>query len=224
MENANDADDAPEPVEYALWGTSAANPESDEEDPCGVDELVHCGFNDDGFSSMPASAFADMTVDDDDFGEFNAATDEDATPWAPFGVEPAKAPLEAAEISLIKSTMASLDITPPPWVRKMQHVERIKQMIAAGATDCSADGGAASSQLNAQWAAHVQQASGPGGALISQEAMINASPLLAMPAASGSISGVSAPRRVSAKQLAAERRALREKAKSERAMTADSKE
>ena len=128
-------------------------------------------------------------------------------------------------VDLIKSTMASLQIKPPPWVRKMQQVQRIQQLMAHGApATSSGDGGEgeASSGLSAQWAAHVQHSAGPGGLLLTPDAVANASPLLAMPAAStsaaaSSLSGVSgAPKRVSAKQLAAERRALRAQAKAER--------
>jgi hypothetical protein len=226
MDAGADADAEPLPDDdecpYALWGTTAAllsDEGEDDDDPRGVDELDvverrSAGFEEDGFASWPEASFAaapatpDAADEVDDFGDFHAAL-----PAAEDDERPVQPRLGEEEVALIKSTMASLTITPPPWVRKMQHVNRIQQVLGQGGAASASDtpdegvGGA----LASQWATHVQQCAGPGGTLLDSATVAKASPLLAMPTTVGAtnLSGVAAPKRVSARQLAAERRALR---------------
>ena len=98
---------------------------------------------------------------------------------------------------------------------------------AGAASALSADGGLPSrrsaSAMDAQWAAEVHLRAPDTGGLLSSAALLAASPLAASALPTGalpsqaqphglahSLSGVQAPKRVSAKQLAAERRRLRE--------------
>ena len=61
---------------------------------------------------------------------------------------------------------------------------------------------------------HTLAAAMPGGHLLSPATIAGSSPFLAPPAAPpSSITGVAVPRRVTAKQLAAERRRLKEEKK-----------
>ena len=225
----DDDEEPPEPEpEYALWGTSLAHLSDEEddayEDPRGVDELQTPTF------SIPAETWTtsetwaqtpalseEPSEEASDFGDFQVASAEGE--WVTFADDPASrhAALDDESVALIKATMGALHIAPPPWVRKMQHVQRIQQQLGSSAAASTGDGDAEVGALDSQWAAHVQQRTGPGGVFLSDAAVAQASPMLAMPAAAG-LSGVSAPKRVTAKQLAAERRALRAaKAKAEAA-------
>ena len=200
-------------VPYALMGMVAAQL-SDEDSPSDVEaDLEHpviaMGFEDNSFSSLPAQAFGasssalPSSSGASDFGDFQAG---DSGWVAEFEEEaPRMPPLEEEEVTLIKNTMAELNIKPPAWVQKMQQVQRIQAALGQGTNEDA---------LNEQWRLEVQRTAGPS--ILSDTTVLQASPLLAMPAAAGGISGISGPKRVTAKQLAAERRALRAKAKADR--------
>lgn len=201
-------------VPYALMGMASAQL-SDEDSPSDVEAdferpVIAMGFEDNSFASLPAHAFAAYSSSAvpsssgaSEFGDFQAA---DSGWVADFEEEaPRMPPLEEEEVTLIKNTMASLNIRPPAWVQKMQQVQRIQAALGQEADQ---------EMLNEQWRLQVQQTAGPSA--LSDAAVLQASPLLAMPAASSSITGIAGPKRVTAKQLAAERRALRAKAKADR--------
>ncbi|KAL1526751.1 hypothetical protein AB1Y20_015447 [Prymnesium parvum] len=139
-------------------------------------------------------------------------------------------PLPQEHVELIKATMATLQIAPPPWVRKMQQLQRIQlmqqqmqQLTAQEGQPAGPlvlpDGARASSLAVAEqaWAQHLQQRT-PGGHLLSQETIADASPLaLPLDATTGALStpvglasGMPGMRRkITSKQLAAERRKAR---------------
>jgi len=137
-------------------------------------------------------------------GAFDGGFDDDPWPegideqppggeaeWvADFGLDDAQ--LAPEEVATIKETMAALDIIPPPWVRKMQHAQRVQQMIGAG-----------------QGVAPPQQICAPGGQLLPSHILADAAPRPGLPAGLGELAGLgigSKPKRVSSRQLAAERR------------------
>ena len=146
-------------------------------------------------------------------------------------------PLPEEQVELIKQAMAALDIAPPPWVRRMQQLQKVQQMQAAlqqtmpAEAAADGDGGvpaaaaaAAAPQFRPDeaWVQQMQQHAGvmPGARLLSTATIAAASPFA--PADGGvpgsgaptSLSGVPVgPKRVSAKQLAAERRKEREERK-----------
>lgn len=88
-----------------------------------------------------------------------------------------RSPLSEEHVDLIKATMATIQITPPPWVRKMQQLQRIQQMqMQMQEATCTEgapkgplvlpDGAKAVSLAVAEeaWANHLQQRM-PGGDL-----------------------------------------------------------
>ncbi|EOD34877.1 hypothetical protein EMIHUDRAFT_441142 [Emiliania huxleyi CCMP1516] len=52
-----------------------------------------------------------------------------------FGAAPSPR-LAASDVELIKSAMAALDIQPPPWIRKMQHLQAVQRAQTAVAAAC----------------------------------------------------------------------------------------
>jgi len=116
-------------------------------------------------------------------------------------------PLGQEAVDLIKRTMAEVQITPPPWVRRAHQLQRVQQLQAqvqraAGGAPPEAE--AAPAQR--QWGEQAQHLA----SMLPAGAMAAALPLAPpMPAAPSSISGVCVTRRVTAKQLAAERREWR---------------
>lgn len=137
-------------------------------------------------------------------------------------------PLPEEQVELIKQTMAALDIAPPPWVRRMQQLQKVQQMQAAlqqALPAAAADGdvpAAPQFRPDEAWVQQMQQHAGamPGARLLSAATIAAASPFSPAeggPGAGGaptSLSGVPVgPKRVSAKQLAAERRKEREERK-----------
>ena len=113
-------------------------------------------------------------------------------------------PLGQEAVDLIKAAMAEVQITPPPWVRRMQQLQKVQQMQAqmqqaAGGAPLEAE----AHPSQEQWPQQVQHlASMVDGGL----------PSMAPPPAANtpsSISGVCVTRRVTAKQLAVERREWR---------------
>lgn len=116
-------------------------------------------------------------------------------------------PLGQEAVDLIKRAMAEVQITPPPWVRRMQQLQKVQQLQAqvqqaAGGAPLEAE--AAPAQR--QWGEQVQHLASMVPAAAIAAALPPAPP---MPAAPSSISGVCVTRRVTAKQLAVERRAWR---------------
>ena len=219
----DDAEPEPEP-QYTLWGMSeSVGPDDEEEDP---ETVITSGFdNDDNFASQTAEIVADDT-DFGDFASFESASTDNFESFTASFPEPPPQPqqLNDDEVALIKNTMAGLHIAPPPWVRKMQQVSAIRQALAGSSQAPVADAAGSSAALDSQWAALAAQRSGPGGHLLTEATLTQASPLAAAGGAPtiggmpGSLSGIAAaPKRVTAKQLAAERRALKaEKAKQEK--------
>ena len=211
---AENEEEEPEPdVPYALMGMAAAALSNDEDSPSDVEAdferpVVTLGFDDNSFATLPAHAFEASLPSSSGASEFGDFQDGESTcAWAAdFEEEPPRLPpLEEEEVTLIKETMKSLNIRPPAWVQRMQQVQRIQAALGKDADQAS---------LNEAWRLQVQQTAGPG--VLPEATVLQASPLLAMPAAASSIGGVAGPKRVTAKQLAAERRALRAKVKAER--------
>jgi len=105
-------------------------------------------------------------------------------------------PLPDEHVQMIKSTMATLDIAPPEWVRKMQTMQRIQQMqqqmqqmqaddAAKPSGPLALPGGAQAASLavaEQAWAQQLQQRT-PGGHLLSAATIADASPLAAPPSA-----------------------------------------
>ena len=116
-------------------------------------------------------------------------------------------PLGQEAVDLIKRAMAEVQITPPPWVRRMQQLQKVQQMQAqmqqaAGGPPLEVEAPPAQEE----WPQQVQHLA----AMVPGAAMTAALPLLPPVAnAPSSISGVCVTRRVTAKQLAVERREWR---------------
>ena len=157
-------------------------------------------FDDDGFADLPAEAFVSAPP----------ATAGENSDWANFDdvpVPPAATALSQDQVLLIKNTMAAVDITPPPWVRKMQQVQAIQMHLeqqqqhqvpseASGSDPPTA--ASLSGALTAEWAHQLHsrlQAPG-GGHRLPAATLVGSSPLLATPtsgAASVSSLPVAAP-------------------------------
>ena len=89
------------------------------------------GFDEDGWATA-------STDDLGNFGSWNSAQPAGASGFAEFAefpplesTEPSAEPLRRTaalsteEVAMIKSAMGALQITPPPWVRQMQHVQQV---------------------------------------------------------------------------------------------------
>ena len=94
----SDSDDEVQDTGATAEGDDAALP------PPGTAEWVTGSFDEDDFSSLPPEAFVGVT-----------------TSWVANFQEPPSPPaaLSTEEVDLIRETMASIDIRPPPWVVKM---------------------------------------------------------------------------------------------------------
>ena len=140
-----------------------------------------------------------------------------------------------------KETMAAVEITPPPWVRKMQQVQAIRMHLsqqqppeapppAANNDESEATAAASSSSaaaapiMAAEWAHHLQARLPTGGHGLPAATLVDSSPLMAPPASasttplglSGSLAAMglgARKKRVTGKQLVAENRRLREEAR-----------
>ena len=186
---------------------------------------IEGGFGDDGFGSATA----------DDMGSFTSAADtlnEDSSFFADFGSfqscappvpePPAPAPaMAASDVDVIKATMAALKIAPPPWVVKMQHIQRIRAMqeqLALSAAAAGADGTAAPPaaaaaamlpNMEMQWEAEIRLRAPDAAHLLSGGAIAGAVPTFGGPDASPF--GLPQPKKkVTGKQVVAERRKQRE--------------
>ena len=216
-------EDAEQPADYQLW---------DETKLVLTDESDDDGSADGGDAPSSWVRFEQSaSVIADDSEGWSPGTFDPEWPDAGSaegdGFEEFASAMPAAQVKLIKETMASIHITPPPWVRKMQQVQKIQQALGGVHGERQAQQQAQQQQqqaqqpadlLAAQWAAQVQERT-PCSHLLDGDTVAQASPLTMAPVAMPS--GMVAPRRVSAKALAAERRALREKAKAERAAAAE---
>ena len=167
------------------------------------------GFDNDGFTDLPPDAFSSTT-----------STNFPETPAPRAAIS--GGPLSPDDVAIIRDTMAALDIRPPPWVQKMQQMQRIQLALqAAGPSAVPEDAAVAAAnadpaRMQEQWAAAARVAAGPGSHLLPASTLASASPLL--PASGGANAGgvpmvpglAPARKRVTGKQLAAERRRLRE--------------
>jgi hypothetical protein len=258
----SDSDAAAEPEEEevqtgageAAVPTSEASSASLPSEACGGWRQGTFDFDDtDDFSSLPPEAFigaeyatagagadSGAGADAGSFADFAANFAEPpggefAAPAQAASQASAAEPLSAEEVSLIRETMASLEITPPPWVRKMIMMQRINATLAASTSDGgsgSETGGESGSSApmlptaggmipDGLWEQQMAQRM-PTGVRLPSGTLAGSSPLDAPLPMSAGLSGVLAPprRRVSARQLAAERRRLREEEKKRRAAAA----
>ncbi len=185
---------APPPTDTAAPVVGAAA----EEEPAAAQDVVASSeepgdFDDSAWVSAAAAASSGVPAADgavggeDDWADFE---------WAARGGGPLDAPAESEplaqeDVALIKEAMSTLEIAPPPWVRKMQHMQRIGEM----------------QQAQKQGAEQPEQRGAPPSQLV-PGIVASLVPTASVPT---SISGVVAPRKkVTSKQLAAERRRARE--------------
>ena len=119
------------------------------------------------------------------------------------------------EVAIIKGTMASLDIAPPPWVRKMQHMQQIQRMQQQLQQPTQADDDVQTAQQQQLWSQQVHQRT-PGSHFLPTDVVKDSTPL--PPPSSHGMPGVAGfaglgitpgPKRVSSRHLAAERRKAR---------------
>mmetsp|Transcript_37475 Transcript_37475/g.121875 ORF Transcript_37475/g.121875 Transcript_37475/m.121875 type:complete len:245 (-) Transcript_37475:232-966(-) len=144
-----------------------------------------------------------------------------------FGAAPSPR-LAASDVELIKSAMAALDIQPPPWIRKMQHLQAVQRAQTAVAAACGEEAPpetplGAASEVHFAHRAHELLPH----ANLSRGTLAAASPFAAASAAAGSsaaecaglaasgpaanLAGLPARRKkVTGRELAAERRRERE--------------
>lgn len=219
---------------YRPLGERDVGVDDDDDDAIGDEEVAaptDCGFGSDGFADDGFACASPDTISGfvDAVAAADAAEPAFFADFSDFQSAPAPPPpvpvLTSTEVDVIKATMATLDIAPPPWVRKMQQVQRIRAMQAqaeasAAGSEVSSGGGpsavAGAAPMAHQWAAEVQLrasswAPEAASLLSSGSSLAGAVPTAAGPA--GTLSGVLAPKKVTGKQLAAERRLLREQAK-----------
>ena len=173
-------------------------------------------FDDAGWSAAVESLAtdgSDASAADASAGQAAAAAAAAAAATTSQGVTKDTPPLGAEEVDLIKRTMAEVQITPPPWVRRMQQLQQVQQMQmqmqqqmqhTAGGPPLEAGAPPPQGGMQGELPPQVQQLASlvPGGQLLPPTAN-----------APSSILGVYVARRVTAKQLAAERRELREQRK-----------
>ena len=244
-EDLDDCDDEPPCPDYEDWATGAeqpaiqSSPGRDAPNMSTIGDIaeqdgwtqgtLHVGFDDDGWSTAPAHSFLE-----DDWAQFEqTGTGDFEIAPTPIDAGPA---LTADQVNLIKTTMAEVHITPPPWVRKIQQVTRIRTMQEQQAAVGVLPPPVTQQDLatpEQYWSDQVLRRAPTALQILSGDTIANASPsmlptaLPAMPLASAagvvmSTSGVFAPKRVSARQLAAERRKAREDRKrAERAAAAE---
>eukprot|EP00967_Tisochrysis_lutea_P074375 scaffold99899_cov27-Tisochrysis_lutea.AAC.1 len=134
-----------------------------------------------------------VDVESAHFADFTAAFGESANPL-PLS-EPAaspnrllsSAPLAASDIQLIKSTMAELTITPPPWIRKMEQLQAVQRAQAALRTQWKTNNGGgpdspSAVDVNRHWevqvAARAKQLLPDAGSVLTDATIANASPFL----------------------------------------------
>lgn len=196
---------------YQLWASSdyvddqeggwALEPAVGESDAC-VDGWLGGSFDDDGFSHLSAEAFVGVPS--------AAATCSDG--WtADFEAVPSVSkPLSDEEVRLIRGAMATLDIQPPPWVRKMQHMQRIQQTLQQAEPSLPPEVAAAAAGMTnpeVAWVEHVQQR---GCHALPVATLAHASPLGIQPAG---LPGMGRPhRKLTGRQVVANRRKEREDA------------
>ena len=207
-----------------------------DDDAADVEAAIEGGIGGDGFGSATA----------DDMGSFTSAADtlnEDSSFFADFGSfqscappvpePPAPAPaMAASDVDVIKATMAALKIAPPPWVVKMQHIQRIRAMqgqLALSAAAAGADGAAAEPpaaaaaallpNMEMQWEAEIRLRAPDAAHLLSGGAIAGAVPTIG--GTDASPFGLPQPKKkVTGKQLVAERRKQREDEKKRAAAVA----
>ena len=207
-----------------------------DDDAADVEAAIEGGIGGDGFGSATA----------DDMGSFTSAADtlnEDSSFFADFGSfqscappvpePPAPAPaMAASDVDVIKATMAALKIAPPPWVVKMQHIQRIRAMqeqLALSAAAAGADGAAAEPpaaaaaallpNMEMQWEAEIRLRAPDAAHLLSGGAIAGAVPTIG--GTDASPFGLPQPKKkVTGKQLVTERRKQREDEKKRAAAVA----
>jgi len=183
--------------------------------------------DDDGFCDLPAEAFVG--------GGQRSGGEEGDGGWvadfgdaAPVPSNSGVAALTEEEVDIIRQTMAGVTITPPPWVIKMMHVQRVQhalqQASAALPPELQAEVAAAANvNTEQQWAQQLQDRT-PGGGMLAPSTLLSSMPELAAPspialmpaaAAHGQPMGVLPipRRRITGRQLVAERRKQREEAR-----------
>lgn len=203
----------------------------------GVD-VVSAGETAEWISFAPTTDAAALQAEEgfaafeDEFGTFegDSSAFSDPAEFGAFASSPcgSASRLADTDVALIKKTMAALDIAPPPWIRQMVAL-KTAQLAQAQLAASRGEAPPELTNLSGHWQAHVaaraEQVLPEASVVLSSATLAAASPFLPGTAHAGAEGhGVSvlgglplARKRVTAKQLAVERRREREEQQREAA-------